>query len=113
MFSLSFARMLVWLTLLLALFAVVAGPVMAQEGPGGEAPAPAPAMEPAPAPAPAGGGEDLTDSEAAAESAKGPVWALGYIGVLVLVGGGTFCVVRGSKRKARAKPEQYQATITK
>jgi len=103
--------MLVWLTLLLALFAVVAGPVMAQEGPGGEAPAPAPTMEPAPAPA--GGGEDLTDSEAAAESAKGPVWALGYIGVLVLVGGGTFCVVRGSKRKARAKPEQYQATITK
>jgi hypothetical protein len=49
----------------------------------------------------------------AVDSAKGagPVWAIAYIVVIVLVSAGIFATVRSSKRRDRDKPEQYKATI--
>lgn len=55
--------------------------------------------------------ETAEDSAAAAASMKGPVWAVAYIVVLLLFGLGIFATVRGSKRRDRAKPEDYAATV--
>ncbi len=56
-------------------------------------------------------GDASTDTAAAAESMKGPVWAVAYIVVLLLLALGVFATVRGSKRRDRAKPEEYSATV--
>lgn len=50
-------------------------------------------------------------ADEAAASMKGPVWAVAYIVVLLLVGLGVFCTVRGSKRRDRAKPEEFKAVV--
>lgn len=55
--------------------------------------------------------EGGTATEKAAAAASGPVWAVAYIVVLLLVGLGVFTTVRGSRRRDRAKPEDYTATV--
>jgi hypothetical protein len=57
--------------------------------------------------------EGGTSAAEAAESVKGPVWAMAYIVILLLVGLGTFATVRGSKRRDRAKPQEFAATLDK
>ena len=106
MFSLrSKSRVAVFLTLLVVAWTVVGGlDLAAQEGEmmgegeysGGEE---SMGSEPA--------GDTMTDTAAAAESMKGPVWAVAYIVVLLLIGLGVFATVRGSGRRDRAKPEDY------
>lgn len=56
-------------------------------------------------------GEAATDTEAAAAAMKGPAWAIAYIVILLLVSLGVFSVVRGSKRRDRDKPEEFQAVV--
>jgi hypothetical protein len=86
MFSLrSKSRVAVSLTLLVAAWTVVGGLVLAAEG--------------------------ATDTEAAAAAMKGPAWAVAYIVILLLVGAGVFATVRGSKRRDRAKPEDFKAVV--
>ncbi|MHB8902205.1 MAG: hypothetical protein ACYC6Y_25895 [Thermoguttaceae bacterium] len=53
--------------------------------------------------------EDMVTAQEAAASAKGPVWAIAYIVILLLVGLGVFATVRGSGRRDRAKPEEFKA----
>ncbi len=87
MFSLrSKSRVAVFLTLCMVAWAVVGGLVLAAE-------------------------EGGADSAEAAASMKGPVWAVAYIVILLLLAVGVFATVRGSKRKDRAKPEEYTATV--
>lgn len=76
-----------FMTRLLVLWIVVGGPLLAGEEPSGESAA------------------------QAAASVKGPVWAVAYIVVLVLVGLGTFATVRGSRRHDRGKPGEYEAKV--
>lgn len=80
------SRIAILFTMLLVAWTYVGGMVLAAEGEG-------------------------TATEKAAEAAKGPVWAVGYIVVLLLVALGVFTTVRGSKRRDRAKPEDYTATV--
>lgn len=87
MFSLrSKPRVALSLTLLLTAWTVVGGLVLAAEG--------------------------STDTEAAAAAMKGPAWAIAYIVILLLIGLGVFATVRGSRRRDRAKPEEFKA-VTK
>lgn len=53
---------------------------------------------------------EMTDTEAAAASMKGPVWAVAYIVVLLLSALGVFVTIRSSKRRDRDKPEKFSAT---
>ncbi len=55
--------------------------------------------------------EGATDTAAAAEAVKGPVWAVAYIVLLLLVAAGVFATVRGSRRRDRAKPEEFKAVV--
>jgi hypothetical protein len=55
--------------------------------------------------------DESSDTAAAAESVKGPVWAVAYIVILLLLALGVFSTVRGSGRRDRAKPEDYTATV--
>lgn len=80
------SRIAVFLTMLLVSWTFVGGLVLAAEG-------------------------EATATEKAAASAAGPVWAVAYIVVLLLVGLGVFTTVRGSKRRDRAKPEDFKATV--
>jgi len=82
----SKSRIAVFFTLLLVAWTVIGGMVLAQE-------------------------EGATATEQAAASAKGPVWAMAYIVILLLVGLGVFSTVRGSKRRDKAKPDDFQATV--
>ncbi len=52
-----------------------------------------------------------TDTEAAAAAMTGPVWAVAYIVILLLFAVGVFVTVRGSKRRDRDKPEEFQAVV--
>jgi hypothetical protein len=56
-------------------------------------------------------GEEMVTAQDAAASAKGPVWAVAYIVILLLVGLGVFATVRGSGRRDRAKPEEFKAVV--
>ncbi len=56
-------------------------------------------------------GEEPTDTEAAAAAMTGPVWAVAYIVILLLFAVGVFVTVRGSKRRDRDKPEEFQAVV--
>ena len=80
------SRIAVLFTMLLVAWTLVGGMVLAAEEEGGAA-------------------------DKAAKAAEGPVWAVGYIVVLLLVALGVFTTVRGSKRRDRAKPEDYTATV--
>ncbi len=87
MFSLpSKSRIAVFLSSLMVAWTIVGGLVMAAE-------------------------EGMTTAQDAAASAKGPVWAMAYIVVLLLVGVGVFATVRGSGRRDRAKPEEFKAVV--
>lgn len=87
MFSLrSKSRVALILSMLLVAWTVVGGWVLAAEG-------------------------EMTTAQDAAASAKGPVWAVAYIVVLLLVGMGVFATVRGSGRRDRAKPEEFKAVV--
>ena len=55
--------------------------------------------------------EEMGAADKAAASAKGPVWAVAYIVVLLLVAVGVFATVRGSGRRDRAKPEEFKAVV--
>jgi protein-S-isoprenylcysteine O-methyltransferase Ste14 len=82
------SRIAVFFTMLLVAWTFVGGFVLAAEGEG-------------------------TATEKAAESAAGPVWAVAYIVILLLVALGVFATIRGSKRRDRAKPEDYAATVNR
>lgn len=87
MFSLrSMSRVAVFLSMLLVAWTVFGGLVVAAE-------------------------EKQATVAEAAESAKGPVWAVAYIVILLLVGLGIFATVRGSGRRDRAKPEEFKAVV--
>ena len=81
----SKSRISVFLTMLLVAWTVIGGVVMAAE-------------------------EGGTSSEKAAAAAKGPVWAMAYIVVLLLVGLGVIATIRGSKRRDKARPDDMEVS---
>ncbi|MDD4270259.1 MAG: hypothetical protein PHO07_16140 [Pirellulales bacterium] len=87
MFRARICKAAALMTRLFVLWMVIGGPLLAQEEGGGG------------------------DTAAAAASVKGPVWAVAYIVVLVLIGLGTFATVRGSRRRDRGKLVEYEAKV--